>query len=539
MREQELDRAKIEVDTLRKSVGMTESKTLESMCSLEFDNKSLKMQLSKHEDTLSKITQMESLIATLKDSLSKGEIERRKMHNTIQELKGNIRVLCRIRPFLPHDNESDYCTLEPSADETGVKIYYNGKNPSFTFDRVLPPSATQETVFEEVSQLVQSSLDGYNVCLFSYGQTGSGKTHTMTGGKGEHAGIISRSVRKILDSIQSYNEQGWNYTLEASFSEIYNDKLIDLLDDNAARNPDAKPLEIKRINNRTVVPDLSRYEVSSSAMLDTLMNKAVRNRSTATTDMNERSSRSHCVFTLYLKGINKTQNTQLEGSLHLCDLAGSERVDRSGAVGDRLKEAQAINKSLSCLSDVFSALANGAAHVPFRNSKLTYLLQDCFAGDGKTMMVVNFSPTSASASESMCSLRFANTVSQVHIGPAKKHIQKSGATGGPMPISQSNMQSSSPVDEDDMIDDDSNASPVPSNPPSSGSMTFKRPTASNVPSFMGGTASSKRIPTSSTTSSTTTRPGTAASTLGRPKTSTTTTSSTSSIKRPATNGLRK
>ena len=119
------------------------------------------------------------------------------------------------------------------------------------------------------------------------------------------------------------------------------------------------------------------------------------------------SSRSHSVFTLYLTGVNASQKVKLTGSLNLCDLAGSERLSKSGAEGDRLKETKAINSSLSALADVFSSLSAKSSHIPFRNSKLTYLLQPCLSGDGKTLMIVNLSPTPNSAQESLCSLRFA------------------------------------------------------------------------------------------------------------------------------------
>tara|TARA_B110001452_G_C14895935_1_gene313151 strand:- start:77 stop:490 length:414 start_codon:yes stop_codon:yes gene_type:complete len=134
---------------------------------------------------------------------------------------------------------------------------------------------------------------------------------------------------------------------------------------------------------------------------------------------------------LHLNGYNEDSGAIVNGTMNLCDLAGSERLDRSGAGTDaqRLKETQSINKSLSCLGDVFNALATGASHVPYRNSKLTYLLQDCLSGDGKALMFVNLSPTTASCGESVCSLRFAQRVNQVELGKATKHIQYSNARG--------------------------------------------------------------------------------------------------------------
>jgi kinesin family protein C1 len=152
------------------------------------------------------------------------------------------------------------------------------------------------------------------------------------------------------------------------------------------------------------------------------MARAAKKRAVAVTNMNAQSSRSHSVFTLHVKGRHEGKGIIVSGSLNLCDLAGSERLSRSGAEGDRKKETQAINKSLSCLADVFSALAKKAPHIPFRNSKLTHLLQKCFKGDGKTLMLVSLSPTMASAQESMCSLRFAAQVSQVELGKPKKRV---------------------------------------------------------------------------------------------------------------------
>jgi hypothetical protein len=176
------------------------------------------------------------------------------------------------------------------------------------------------------------------------------------------------------------------------------------------------------------VPGLTHVPVESAAAVDALMARAARKRAVAVTQMNAQSSRSHSVFSLYIRGRHEGKGIAVSGSLNLCDLAGSERLSRSGAEGDRRKETQAINKSLSCLADVFGALAKKAPHVPFRNSKLTHLLQKCFRGDGKTLMLVNLSPTMASAQESLCSLRFAAQVSQVELGKPKKRVVE--ALGG-------------------------------------------------------------------------------------------------------------
>eukprot|EP00980_Cylindrotheca_fusiformis_P000370 scaffold91_cov127-Cylindrotheca_fusiformis.AAC.30 len=386
-----------------------------------------------------RIEERDKRIVELEAQLLKGEQIRRQMHNCIQELRGNIRVYVRTRPFLPGDRQTTDSPIDVSPDGESLAIMdrRSGSALDFKFDKIFPPSAGQEVVFDEVSDFVQSALDGYHVCLFSYGQTGSGKTHTMQGcGNGTMRGIIPRAVEQILSQARTLNKQKWKFTISASFLEIYNENLKDLLVSMglgaSAKSGKSKPLAIKRdregksfVQGLTSVP----IEVEESSMgmeqLETLMGIAARARSVASTKMNSQSSRSHSVFMLHLNGFNEDSGAIVNGALNLCDLAGSERLDRSGAGADaaRLKETQSINKSLSCLGDVFNALSTGASHVPYRNSKLTYLLQDCLSGDGKALMFVNLSPTTASSGESVCSLRFAQRVNQVELGKATKHVE--------------------------------------------------------------------------------------------------------------------
>jgi len=192
--------------------------------------------------------------------------------------------------------------------------------------------------------------------------------------------------------------QGWSYKMAVSFVEIYNEVCFDLL-----KEPDAKgkkiPMSIKQdAKGKTYVENvqITPCDPGNRAELEAILDFAWKHRAVGGTDMNAQSSRSHSVFTLHLTAKNSRNGAKLAGELHLCDLAGSERVDRSGAQGARLKEAININKSLSCLGDVFVGVAKKSSHVPFRNSKLTYLLQPALSGDGKTMMFVNLSPTIAS-----------------------------------------------------------------------------------------------------------------------------------------------
>merc|ERR1719242_1878640 len=176
------------------------------------------------------------VVAGLEAQLREGKAERRRMHNVIQELRGNVRVFARIRPYLPGDGVDDDAEpfITPKSetalrliDESSVNQKYN-----FTFDRVFGPSIGQEAVFTEVSEFVQSALDGYNVCLFSYGQTGSGKTHTMQGsGNGQMRGIIARAIAQVGSYKNELERDGWQYNMEVSFIEIYKETIRDLLRD--------------------------------------------------------------------------------------------------------------------------------------------------------------------------------------------------------------------------------------------------------------------------------------------------------------------
>ena len=275
--------------------------------------------------------------------------------------------------------------------------------------QVFTPTAVNDIIFEEISQLVQSALDGYNVCIFAYGQTGSGKTYTMSS---PNDGMIPRAVHQIYTVAESLKEKGWTYKMEGSFLEIYNENINDLL--GKAEEMDKKKHEIKHdtARGKTTVTDLTTVSLDSSARVSQLLEKASGNRSVAATKANERSSRSHSVFILKLAGTNSITGEHSEGVLNLIDLAGSERLVHSQSTGERLKETQAINKSLSCLGDVIYALGNAkeGGHVPYRNSKLTYLLQYSLGGNSKTLMFVNVSPLKQHLSETLCSLRFATKV---------------------------------------------------------------------------------------------------------------------------------
>ncbi|KAL7645841.1 UNVERIFIED_CONTAM: hypothetical protein RMT77_002738 [Armadillidium vulgare] len=381
----------------------------------------------------------------LTDKIIEGETSRRKLHNLVLELKGNIRVFCRVRPLLkeeiannggldiiPHISFLDEKSLEviknPNFDGSSISgLKARNNNYEFNFDRVFSPSSSQADVFEEMSQLVQSALDGYNVCVFAYGQTGSGKTYTMEGVYNDSAseGMIPRTVSHIFETLDDFKEKGWNYTIEASFLEIYNESIRDLL---------ASPKDVKNTNydikftdgkkQDTFVTNLKVIPVESASHIYSLLSIAQKHRAVAATNMNERSSRSHSVFQLRLKGRNEKTEEACEGNLNLVDLAGSERLKDSGSEGARLTETQSINSSLANLGNVIMALGQKQNYIPYRNSKLTQLLQNSLGGNSKTLMLVNVSPLDSSLNETLNSLRFATKVNQCHIGTAVKQIKK-------------------------------------------------------------------------------------------------------------------
>ncbi|KAJ4130136.1 kinesin-like nuclear fusion protein [Fusarium equiseti] len=390
---------------------------------LESDNKAQSDSFANMEARLQEALR---IAEEAQQKLIKEETERRVLFNKYQELKGNIRVMCRVRPPLGN-GEGEAAQMSFPDDKTSSEIVLAGpeeksslgqitrKNYPFEFDRVFVPGTQNQEIFGEISQLVQSALDGYNVCIFCYGQTGSGKTHTMSSSDG----MIPRATHMIYDTITKLKEKSWEYTMEGSFVEVYNEELNDLLtpNDRAA----ARRLEIRHDEARkqTTITNCKSVRLDSPSSVEMMLEEAQNNRSVAATKANERSSRSHSIFILKLIGENAATGERCEGTLNLVDLAGSERLKHSQAEGDRMKETQNINKSLSCLGDVIEALGRGSGHVPYRNSKLTHLLQYSLGGNSKTLMFVMVSPLETHLKETLTSLRFATKVHNTHIGTAK------------------------------------------------------------------------------------------------------------------------
>ncbi|CAN1778081.1 Kinesin-like protein KIN-14J [Linum perenne] len=333
--------------------------------------------------------------------------ENRKLYNEVQDLKGNIRVYCRVRPFLPGQSKKQ--TSVEYIGENGELLVSNPTKPgkdtrrTFKFDKVYGQAASQGEVFMDTRPLIRTVLDGFNVCIFAYGQTGSGKTYTMSGpsiSSKEGWGVNYRALHDLFQIAQS-RKGSMTYDIGVQMVEIYNEQVRDLL--------------------ALAVPDASMHQVTSTEDVLELMNVGMMNRAVGATALNERSSRSHSVLTIHVNGMDVETGTLFRGNLHLVDLAGSERVDRSEVTGDRLREAQHINKSLSALGDVIFALAQKSQHVPYRNSKLTQVLQSSLGGQAKTLMFVQLNPDVDSYSETLSTLKFAERVSGVELGAARSN----------------------------------------------------------------------------------------------------------------------
>ncbi|XP_035855064.1 kinesin-like protein KIFC3 isoform X4 [Sander lucioperca] len=375
---------------------------------------------------------------------------RKKCHNELVRLKGNIRVFCRVRPVSQEEQDSaaDAKTMLSfdSDDDAILYLANKGKMMTFELDKVFPPQATQQEVFQEVQSLVTSCIDGFNVCIFAYGQTGSGKTYTMEGVP-DNPGINQRALRLLFSEVTE-KAPDWDYKISVSMVEIYNETLRNLLGENPSdkldikMNPDG--------SGQLYVPGLTEFTVQSPEDINRVFELGHMNRATACTNLNEHSSRSHALLIITVSGFNSATGNRTQGKLNLVDLAGSERIGKSGAEGSRLREAQCINKSLSALGDVINALRGKHSHVPFRNSRLTYLLQDSLNGDSKTLMMVQVSPLPGNMSESVCSLKFAQRVRSVELSASSSSSRR-----------QENSSTSSSPTHDSVELDSPPVTPVP------------------------------------------------------------------------------
>jgi len=357
----------------------------------------------------------------LTKQLERYEEQRRQMHKHIQQLKGNIRVFCRVKPIDTDKSSTiSFPELLDNTSKTLTMLTIGKEQISYLFDCTFPPSSTQSQVFEEVAPFLQSSLDGENVCIFAYGQTGSGKTYTMEGPsndelytKGkltETSGVLPRSAHYIFMETKRLEEKGYAFKILFSAIEVYNEDIRDMLED--------KTLSLVSGKEGTEIKGLIEKETTDIEDIINLMKIASKCRKTGKTSMNERSSRSHSIYRIKIHVDNPNTIKKYTGMLNIIDLAGSERAAKDAVISKDeilLREAKYINQSLTTLGRVLTMLTDRRntrrASIPYRESKLTRILQSSLQYESKTLMFVNICPSIENLNQSKESLRFASTAS--------------------------------------------------------------------------------------------------------------------------------
>lgn len=327
--------------------------------------------------------QLEELAAEFARYRAATEEKLRRQLGELFELKGQIRVICRVKPFAA----AEAVVLTPRSVELPRRAL------SFPFAKVLPPGTSQAETFAEIEDLVFSVTQGYRVSILAYGPTGSGKTYTVQGTP-TSPGLVQQSLAALARELDRLASHGWRHSQQLNLTELYNDQLL-----SPTGLEEWTPVELDEVEGQ--------------------FNRAAQARRTGSTQCNQRSSRSHLILRLQLTLMRVDPATQtsatVSGSLCLADLAGSERLAHSQAAGLRLKEAVEINKSLSALGDVVQALANHAPHIPYRNSKLTWALRDSLGAGAKSAVIISIDP-GLSVDETVTALRFAQRLQQCPLG---------------------------------------------------------------------------------------------------------------------------
>lgn len=359
-------------------------------------------------DLKAAISKLEDELAALQVCLRQLNAERRETLNKLLDLKGNIRVFCRVRPFLSSEKQEIPGPLVvPDLDKVVIKLA-GGNCKEYNFDKVFLPGASQDEIFTEVEPIIRSALDGHNVCIFAYGQTGTGKTFTMEGIP-DCPGIVPHMIQELFQ--QASLDGTVSFTFSFSMLEVYMGHLRDLLTSqstNLSIQMDAK--------GAVEVENLREVIMTNASQARKLYSKGSRARSTAWTNANESSSRSHCLIRITISCSGAPDRHRDTSKLWMVDLGGSERLLKTQATGQTMEEGKAINMSLSSLGDVISALQKKQAHIPYRNSKLTQILRDSIGEDSKTLMLVHISPNADDLSETVCSLNFATRARGIHLG---------------------------------------------------------------------------------------------------------------------------
>ncbi|XP_041022009.1 kinesin-like protein KIN-14U isoform X1 [Juglans microcarpa x Juglans regia] len=354
------------------------------------------------------ILNLEEEIAQLRLKRRLLDKRRREALNKILDIKGSIRVFCRVRPFLLTDKRRIHGPISTGSEKIVVQLA--GIRKEFELDKVFLQQASQDDVFVEVEPILKSALDGHNVCIFAYGQTGTGKTFTMDG-TNEKPGILPRALKELFNQASLNNSHSLTFSM--SMLEVYMGNLRDLL----APKSSCRAYEALARCNLNIQTDskglveiegLTDVPIPDFATARWWYTKGRRVRATSWTSVNEASSRSHCLtrINVYRRGDASEAKAEVS-KLWMVDLGGSERLLKTGATGLTLDEGRAINLSLSALGDVIAALRKKRSYVPYRNSKLTQILKDSLGDGSKVLMLVLVSPCEEDTGETICSLSFA------------------------------------------------------------------------------------------------------------------------------------
>ena len=384
-------------------------------------------------------------IQYLLEKLSKENLLRKNFKNELEDMKGSIRVYARCRPFLHYEIENQakkIIEINPE-NEYSFKIETSrGGQKEFEFDGFFPEETSQEIIYQETISLIESFFDGFNVCIFAYGASGTGKTYTMTGNVSTAPGLIPRSIDTLFVYLQEQSKQRIEWKVSSYCIELYNDNLIDLYykiennQDNSNMNNKKKnrseeepKLEIKVDAKKMVfLRNATIKETTSAEELLKLYENAMNYRTISATPLNPTSSRGHVILAILLDSYNPITKKSTVNKLSFIDLAGSERIGKTNATHNQLKESQHIGKSLSALGDVINALSEKQQFIPYRNNKLTQLMQDSLGGNGKTLMFVTFSPADSQVDETTSTLFFAAKMKKV-INHATKQISYGRSNG--------------------------------------------------------------------------------------------------------------
>lgn len=329
----------------------------------------------------------------------------------------NVTVVVRVRPL--NFKEAEFKDVK-SCLQVAKNVVTVNRNLEFIFDHCVRPNQDNYYLYQQIGEpLLEHALEGYNVCMFAYGQTGSGKTHSVVG-RDDDPGLMHQFVVNLFDRINKLTEyDSSRVKVECSYYEIYNEKIHDLLG-----NDSKVPLRVREhpVNGPYIV-DLSKIECSSYQDVVYWINLAQKRRLTACTSMNQKSSRSHTIFTLVItqdKDLDEEFKQSITSKVNIVDLAGSERTHVVNATGKRYQESVIINKSLLTLGKVITQLAEydyirgtSNSHIPYRESVLTWLLKESLGGNSKTTMIATVSPASCNQEETLTTLRYAATARRV------------------------------------------------------------------------------------------------------------------------------